>query len=117
MKLQACSKIITLAALGFTLTAAGAFYSLISAEHTIDANYQQELKERFTAVGADLNHYVQRINGDYYELINSSLSNILALDQSYYRKDPLLNFFEQNIRTGGAYSSGENLVYALEGLN
>lgn len=117
MKLQACSKIITLAALGFTLTAAGAFYSLISAEHTIDANYQQELKERFTAVGADLNHYVQRINGDYYELINSSLSNILALDQSYYRKDPLLNFFEQNIRTVGAYSSGENLVYALEGLN
>ena len=117
MKLQACSKIITLAALGFTLTAAGAFYSLISAEHTIDANYQQELKERFTAVGADLNHYVQRINGDYYELINSSLGNILALDQSYYRKDPLLNFFEQNIRTGGAYSSGENLVYALEGLN
>lgn len=117
MKLQACSKIITLAALGFTLTAAGAFYSLISAEHTIDANYQQELKERFTAVGADLNHYVQRINGDYYELINSSLSNILALDQSYYRKDPLLNFFEQNIRTGGAYISGENLVYALEGLN
>lgn len=117
MKLQACSKIITLAALGFTLTAAGAFYSLISAEHTIDANYQQELKERFTAVGADLNHYVQRINGDYYELINTSLSNILALDQSYYRKDPLLNFFEQNIRTGGAYSSGENLVYALEGLN
>ena len=117
MKLQACSKIITLAALGFTLTAAGAFYSLISAEHTIDANYQQELKERFTAVGADLNHYVQRINGDYYELINSSLSNILALDQSYYRKDPLLNFCEQNIRTGGAYSSGENLVYALEGLN
>ena len=117
MKLQACSKIITLAALGLPLTAAGAFYSLISAEHTIDANYQQELKERFTAVGADLNHYVQRINGDYYELINSSLSNILALDQSYYRKDPLLNFFEQNIRTGGAYSSGENLVYALEGLN
>lgn len=117
MKLQACSKIITLAALGYTLTAAGTFYSLNSAEHTIDSNYQQELKERFTGVGADLSHYVQRINGDYYELINSSLSNILALDKNYYRKDPLLNFFEQNIRTAGAYSSGENLVYALEALN
>lgn len=117
MKLQACSKIITLTTLGFTLTAAGTFYALNSAEHSIDTHYQQELNEHLTAVGADLHRYVQKINSDYYELLNSSLNNILALDQCYYSRDPLLNFFDKNIRTHSAYAKGENLVYALEGLS
>lgn len=117
MKLQACSKIITLTTLGFALTAAGTFYALNSAEHSIDTHYQQELNEHLTAVGADLHRYVQKINSDYYELLNSSLNNILALDQRYYSRDPLLNFFEKNIRNPSAYAQGENLVYALEGLN
>lgn len=116
MKLQACSKIITLTALGFTLTAAGAFYSLINAERTIDANYQHELQSTLNAVGADLKHYTQRINSEYYELVNSSLSNILSLEQSVYEKDPLLNFFNHNLRIKSPYSSGENLSYALEAL-
>ena len=116
MKLQACSKIITLTALGFTLTAAGAFYALNQAQQNITASYQQNLEQHLDSVGADLNHYVQRINGDYYQLINQSLSNILALDQSYYQKDPLLAFFDHNIRTPSVYSSGENLRYALDGL-
>ncbi len=117
MKLQAGSKIITLAALGFTLTAAGTFYALLHAERTIEANYHQTITHTLTAVGADLSHYVQRINSDYYDLINASLNNILALDQSFYHKDPLLSFFDHNIRTASAYSSGENLAYALESLN
>lgn len=117
MKLQAGSKIITLAALGFTLTAAGTFYALLHAERTIEANYHQSITHTLTAVGADLSHYVQRINSDYYDLINASLNNILALDQSFYQKDPLLSFFDHNIRTASAYSSGENLAYALESLN
>ena len=116
MKLQACSKIITLSALGFTLTAAGAFYALNQAQQSIMASYQQNLEQHLDSVGADLNHYVQRINGDYYQLINQSLSNILALDQSYYQKDPLLAFFDHNIRTPSAYSSGQNLRYALDAL-
>ena len=116
MKLQACSKIITLSALGFTLTAAGAFYALNQAQQSIMASYQQNLEQHLDSVGADLNHYVQRINGDYYQLINQSLSNILALDQSYYQKDPLLAFFDHNIRTTSAYSSGQNLRYALDAL-
>lgn len=116
MKLQACSKIITLSALGFTLTAAGAFYALNQAQQSIMASYQQNLEQHLDSVGADLNHYVQRINGDYYQLINQSLSNILALDQSYYQKDPLLAFFDHNIRTPSAYGSGQNLRYALDAL-
>ena len=116
MKLQACSKIITLTALGFTLTAAGAFYALNQAQQNLMASYQQNLEQHLDGVGADLQHYVQRINGDYYQLINQSLSNILALDQSYYQKDPLLAFFDHNIRTHSAYSSGENLRLALDSL-
>ena len=81
MKLQACSKIITLTALGFTLTAAGAFYALNQAQQNLMASYQQNLEQHLDSVGADLQHYVQRINGDYYQLINQSLSNILSLDQ------------------------------------
>lgn len=116
MKLQACSKIITLTALGFTLTAAGAFYALNQAQQNLMASYQQNLEQHLDSVGADLQHYVQRINGDYYQLINQSLSNILSLDQSYYQKDPLLAFFDHNIRTHSAYSSGENLRLALDSL-
>lgn len=116
MKLQACSKIITLTALGFTLTAAGAFYALNQAQQHLMASYQQNLEQHLDSVGADLQHYVQRINGDYYQLINQSLSNILSLDQSYYQKDPLLAFFDHNIRTHSAYSSGENLRLALDSL-
>ena len=116
MKLQACSKIITLTALGFTMTAAGAFYALNQAQQNLMASYQQNLEQHLDSVGADLQHYVQRINGDYYQLINQSLSNILSLDQSYYQKDPLLAFFDHNIRTHSAYSSGENLRLALDSL-
>ena len=74
MKLQACSKIITLTALGFTLTAAGAFYALNQAQQHLMASYQQNLEQHLDSVGADLQHYVQRINGDYYQLINQSIA-------------------------------------------
>lgn len=117
MKLQACSKIITYTALGFTLMAAGAFYALNHAQNYLENNYSHELQLTLDNVGSDLNHYVQRINSDYYQLINLSLTNILSLDQSYYQKDPLLAFFDHNIRNASPYSRGENLSYALEALN
>ena len=117
VRLQACSKVITLTALGFTLTAAGAFYSLNEAQSTLDAQYDRQLKTHLSTVGSDLSHYVQRINNDYYQLINLSLANVLALGQPYYKKDPLLSFFEHNFRHTSPYSQGENLLYALEALN
>ena len=117
VRLQACSKVITLTALGFTLTTAGAFYSLNEAQSTLDAQYNRQLKTHLSTVGADLSHYVQRINNDYYQLINLSLANVLALGQPYYKKDPLLSFFEHNFRHTSPYSQGENLLYALEALS
>lgn len=117
MKLHAYSKVITLTALGFTLTAAGAFYSLNEAQSTLDNQYNDQLKNHLRTVGSDLSHYVQRINNDYYQLINLSLANVLALGQPYYNKDPLLSFFEHNFRYPSPYNQGENLLYALEALN
>lgn len=117
VKLQACSKVITLTALGFTLSAAGAFYSLNEAQRTLDNTYYQQLQSHLNTVGADLSHYVQRINSDYYQLINLSLANVLALGQPYYNKDPLLSFFEHNFRHPSVYNKGQNLIYALEALN
>ena len=117
VKLQACSKVITLTALGFTLSAAGAFYSLNEAQRTLDNDYYNQLQANLSTVGSDLSHYVQRINSDYYQLINLSLANVLALGQPYYDKDPLLSFFEHNFRHPSAYNKGENLLYALEALN
>lgn len=107
MKLQACSKVITLTALGFTLSAAGAFYSLNEAQRTLDNTYYQQLQSHLNTVGADLSHYVQRINSDYYQLINLSLANVLALGQPYYNKDPLLSFFEHNFRHPSVYNRGQ----------
>lgn len=116
VKLKACSKIITLTALGFTLTAAGSFYALLDAERNLSDVYQREIESKLQVVGTDLNHYVQLINSDYYELINLSLTNILSLEDKYFHQDPLLAFYDTNLRMDSAYKSGDNLYYALEAL-
>lgn len=97
--------------------AAGAFYALNEADETINSNYLKQVQAQLSTVSSDLHHYVHRINSDYYQLINMSLSNVLSLNEEYFDKDPLLSFFDKNIRTPSAYAQGENLVYALEALN
>ena len=116
MKLQSYSKVITLTALGLGLTAAGAFYSLNEAQRNVNSDYQRQLDVTLKSTGSDLNHYVQRINSDYYQLINMSLTNVLSMDKTYYARDPLLSFFEKNIRSRSAYGEGEDLVFALDAL-
>ena len=116
MKLQSYSKVITLTALGLGLTAAGAFYSLNEAQRNVNSDYQRQLDVTLKSTGSDLNHYVQRINSDYYQLINMSLTNVLSMDKTFYARDPLLSFFEKNIRSRSAYGEGEDLVFALDAL-
>lgn len=117
MKLQACSKVITLNAIGFTLSAAGALFALSSAQQSIDATYRNKVQASASNINSDISHYVHRIDSDYYQLINMSLANVLSLNRDFYLKDPLLSFFERNIRVSSSYSTGEYLNYALDALN
>ncbi len=117
MKLQACSKVITLNAIGFTLCAAGSLFTLSSAQQSIDDTYKNKVQSAISSANSDLIHYVHRIDNDYYQLVNMSLSNVLSLNREVYLKDPLLSFFERNIRAPSSYSNGEYLKYALDALN
>lgn len=117
MKLQACSKVITLNAIGFTLCAAGSLFTLSSAQQSIDDTYKNKVQSAITSANSDLIHYVHRIDNDYYQLVNMSLANVLSLNREVYLKDPLLSFFERNIRARSSYSNGEYLKYALDALN
>lgn len=117
MKLQACSKVITLNAIGFTLCAAGSLFTLSSAQQSIDDTYKNKVQSAISSANSDLIHYVHRIDNDYYQLVNMSLSNVLSLNREVYLKDPLLSFFERNICAPSSYSNGEYLKYALDALN
>ena len=95
VKLQACSKVITLNAIGFTLCAAGSLFTLSSAQQSIDDTYKNKVQSAISSANSDLTHYVHRIDNDYYQLVNMSLSNVLSLNREVYLKDPLLSFFEE----------------------
>lgn len=117
VKLKACSKLIAASAIGFTLIVVGSFVALQKAEKTIDNLYQAEIQNQLNSLEQELKQYVNQINHDYYNLVNQSLTNILSLDRKYYTRDPLLSFYNNNIKIPSSYGSGANLKYALSELH
>lgn len=116
MKLQACSKIVSLVVLGFTLTSGVAYYAVDDLEKTLIEQTHNKLNSQLTSFGHESALYSKRVNDEYYDLVNTSLTQILALDSQYYKLDPLLAFYQANLRQPSAYSSGEELESALDAL-
>lgn len=116
MKLQACSKIVSLVVLGFTLTSGVAYYALDDLEKTLIEQTHNKLNSQLTSFGHESALYSKRVNDEYYDLVNTSLTQILALDSQFYKLDPLLAFYQANLRQPSAYSSGEGLEVALDAL-
>lgn len=117
VKLQACSKIVSLVVLGFTLTSGVAYYALEEQEKNLIEQTHTRLNSHLKSFGQESALYTKRVNDEYYDLVNTSLTQILALGSDYYKLDPLLSFYQSNLRQPSAYSSGEALEEALDALS